>query len=855
MRLSQRHLTACILVLFCSVATFAKSKQEPLRRANVHLSETTFNLADFGAVGDGVADDGPALQSALDAIEVAGGGTLLIPSGRYLIATPVVKDFSSVSNATLTIQGVPSLTMPAPPTAGGNELAAGLDLTSELIPATGQTQIAINLSNIHQLSIEHVGFTGREAVATDAFITLYLLNIDEATIRHCEFYGLYSVNGNIIRADRSELSIELTVFLGCSANSGVYGPIVENLEWRRFSIANSIFLDYGLRAFFGKTGYGSPLSWINIGNAQAPTPESSRREVIVRDTFLDEGGWIGLTVLPYRFCPPCSPIDLIYISGLKMNVSNLNTAGHKLYDAQNLLIENSRYGWSHLTDSAVDINRFGNVILDNLTCIDSADRIRVDAATQRLTVINSVYRELASLAPSTTVMQTSPEDDPVQYVRRQFVSVIGRQPDPAAHFYWSDLLIRCGNNNDCLNQTRSDLGEYLNKRPSADFAITGTALDENGDPLVGATVNLTGSQSVATTTDSQGSFRFSRLPTVGNYNVTLSKRHYFFLPATQNIKDATADVSLTFDARLTLFAITGTALDENHAPLAGATVNLTGSQSAVTTTDLQGSFRFPGLPTIGNYNVTLSKRHYTFLPATQNITDVTDDVSLTFDARLNRHAIAGRIAGVNGASISGILVRLDQSPEVTQITDVNGFYSFTQVPAGQNYTVTPEPNTDFVFAPVTTTFSDLSGDQTANFMGWLRPEITTEPGSNVALALDSVTFIAQPFSPFNSLDFSNDGFLRITIFAKKVEPSVTLSQVSVLAEDNLGQFHPLQIEGMGNVPGQSWLKQFNLKLATSTFSNSCIKVRLTIASVPSNEARICLGQVTDLPNGNNHREP
>jgi hypothetical protein len=115
-----------------------------------------------------------------------------------------------------------------------------------------------------------------------------------------------------------------------------------------------------------------------------------------------------------------------------------------------------------------------------------------------------------------------------------------------------------GNNNDCLNQTRSDLAEYLNKHPSADFAINGTALDENHAPLAGVTVNLTGSQSVVTTTDSQGSFRFSRLPTVGNYNVTLSKRHYFFLPATQNIKDATADVSLTFDARLTLFAITGT---------------------------------------------------------------------------------------------------------------------------------------------------------------------------------------------------------------------------------------------------------------------------------------------------------
>ena len=104
--------------------------------------------------------------------------------------------------------------------------------------------------------------------------------------------------------------------------------------------------------------------------------------------------------------------------------------------------------------------------------------------------------------------------------------------------------------------------------------------------------------------------------------------------------------------------------------------------------------------------------------------------------------------------------------------------------------------------------------------------------------------MAQPFSLLNSLDFINDAFLRVTIFATKVEPSATLSQVSLLAEDNQGQFHPLQIEYMGDVQGQSWLKQFNLKLAKS-FSSSCIKVKLTVANASSSDARICIGNVID----------
>jgi hypothetical protein len=42
---------------------------------------------------------------------------------------------------------------------------------------------------------------------------------------------------------------------------------------------------------------------------------------VIRDTFLDEGGWIGITAFPHLWGFPIDPIDLIYISGLKMNVS------------------------------------------------------------------------------------------------------------------------------------------------------------------------------------------------------------------------------------------------------------------------------------------------------------------------------------------------------------------------------------------------------------------------------------------------------------------------------------------------------------------------------------------------------
>lgn len=45
------------------------------------------NVLAFGAAGDGVTDDTPAFQDALDALDAAGGGTLRIPPGRYLVGS------------------------------------------------------------------------------------------------------------------------------------------------------------------------------------------------------------------------------------------------------------------------------------------------------------------------------------------------------------------------------------------------------------------------------------------------------------------------------------------------------------------------------------------------------------------------------------------------------------------------------------------------------------------------------------------------------------------------------------------------------------------------------------------------
>ncbi len=47
---------------------------------------STFNIQDFGATGNGSTDDTVAIQKALDAAEAAGGGTVVIPAGTYMVS-------------------------------------------------------------------------------------------------------------------------------------------------------------------------------------------------------------------------------------------------------------------------------------------------------------------------------------------------------------------------------------------------------------------------------------------------------------------------------------------------------------------------------------------------------------------------------------------------------------------------------------------------------------------------------------------------------------------------------------------------------------------------------------------------
>ena len=829
-------LGLCLILLCLNHAVLGAHSPEP----------ESLNLHDFGAVGDGVADDGPAFQAALDALAAAGGGTLFVPEGKYSIATPVAKDFTGLASS-VSIIGVESLTPVAPPSAPGSELSKGLDLLSEVYPRTGEQQVAIFIKGLSNLVVKDIAFVGTSTVVTDAATTLLLSDIKKAQIKHSEFYGLATLTGGgIVMAIRCDLEITLSKFLGSTATSGFYIPIVQNIEWYGITVTDTTFLDYGQRPeLFSKTGYSAPISWINIGNAAQITNLSPRREVVLRNVFLDEGAYWGLSCLPYRYTPQSAPIDLIYISNLEMNVTNLGAFGHYLWNADRLFIEKSRYGWSHNAAAAIALNNMGSTILDQLKLEASADHIVADSNTRELTVINSTNVQLVSSAQSTITMETAPEADPVQYVRSQFVAALGREPDPAAHFYWSDLLIKCREDLVCQEGAKQELNNYMSHSPAQTFTISGRITDHDNASVAGVKVTLSGSQSVATSTDNDGNFIFTNLPTSGRYSVTPESDDYDFEPA--SFITPGGDQTANFTAKPKTYLVKGT-VRSGGIPLPGVSVALSGSSVGTTVTDSAGEYSFE-LIKGRDYVLTPAKANYTFGPVSTVITTVNADMQIDFSASLKKYSIAGRIVNADGAPLAGVVVTLSGSANSTATTDSDGSYSFTNLDAFTSWTVTAAKN-HFALSPAVQTFVDLSADTVADFEAAQLPVLLTMEGSDRAVAMELTQWIPEPFSITTTILSDGHNRTRIIVFATDLglSPGEGVEALSAEAEDSNGVLHPLRVEFVSPLPGLPQINQIVIRLIRDLDNAGDVLITLKSHGLTSNKARIAVGPVSDDPN-------
>lgn len=114
---------------------------------------------DFGAVGNGVADDTAAVQAAVTFLQNAGGGTLFYPEGTYL-CTPTASPAVSVS-----ANGIRMV--------GSSEGASTIKKNGNgvLFSFTGTTSPSSGATHVRNCSIENLSFNGNSL--TGSIIQLY----------------------------------------------------------------------------------------------------------------------------------------------------------------------------------------------------------------------------------------------------------------------------------------------------------------------------------------------------------------------------------------------------------------------------------------------------------------------------------------------------------------------------------------------------------------------------------------------------------------------------------------------------------------------------------------------------------
>ena len=117
------------------------------------------------------------------------------------------------------------------------------------------------------------------------------------------------------------------------------------------------------------------------------------------------------------------------------------------------------------------------------------------------------------------------------------------------------------------------------------------------------------------------------------------------------------------------------------------------------------------------------------------------------------------------------------------------------------------------------------------------PVLMTETGSDIAIALDSVQLVRDPFSLTQLFNFSSDQRTRLMLFGMNMDLSPGES-ISLTAEDAALNDFPLTVEFVGKVPGLDQFTQIVVRLPDNTPSNQSLFVSATLRGVTTNKVRI-----------------
>jgi len=222
--------------------------------------------------------------------------------------------------------------------------------------------------------------------------------------------------------------------------------------------------------------------------------------------------------------------------------------------------------------------------------------------------------------------------------------------------------------------------------------------------------------------------------------------------------------------------------------------------------------------------------------------------------------ISGRVTDVNGGPKVGIEIDYggyrylaDSNIQILRpdsvFTDNQGFYTISPAYGGFHYNVFPYQLSGLFFDPRKSSVDHLNSDQVFNFVAKDSPSpapiIQTEPNSDIAVALESVSQLRDPFPKLTDFNLSSDARTRASIFVANLDlpPGEFLSDgdLRVNAESAVDHTsYPADVEFVTSLEDLTTFHHLIVKLPDDPGVIGDFLLRLNFLGSFSNTARITI---------------
>ncbi len=357
-----------------------------------------FNILNFGAVGDGVTDDAPAFQRALDAMYAAGGGTLIVPPNLpngthavYAWKSAVTEDFS------------PNGMGPH-----GSWYINGSGAQVLVTSTPGNAFIALSIYNATSFTIQGMRFYGvinpvEHFTVPNPVKNVIYSSATEMKIIDSQFNGFYiefpNPNPGGLMGTNAVIYGDSLIIDNCifASNGGSGRPVVKAENWSNFIVDKTVFADF---YFIDNVQYApmsgdQPFSSIFTANPLPPANGNADsiyggNRAIISNSRFDEGqGYYtiyigGLSVYTKQ----------VVITGNNQNVNPANASvGIYLYKVRHATIENNYQREGGLGSKGITGNFVDDVVLRQ-NYVESGSvvsNLNFDATVTSVKIIDSDY--------------------------------------------------------------------------------------------------------------------------------------------------------------------------------------------------------------------------------------------------------------------------------------------------------------------------------------------------------------------------------------------------------------------------------------------------------------------------------